>query len=219
MHRIVLALAAFVVMGCTPVINARGYLPDPDAEAAIGVGKDTKTTVQQRLGYPSTEATFNGDAWYYISSVEKADRVLPSDGPVARNPRRLFRQGRQGHRSQALQLARRPCRRVRDPARRRPKAASSPSCSSCSTRRLAFQSAAAAVRAAARPIQAAVAAADPREAVAATHSHGKARGTHVAARFSYSTIRMRAPTSPAASSATMLVILIIGLTAGPAVSL
>jgi outer membrane protein assembly factor BamE (lipoprotein component of BamABCDE complex) len=71
MRKMVLTLAAILVMGCTPVTNTRGYLPDPDAEAAIGVGKDTKTSVQQRLGFPSTEATFNADAWYYISSVEK----------------------------------------------------------------------------------------------------------------------------------------------------
>ncbi len=71
MRRALLALTALLVMGCAPVTNARGYLPDPDAEKSIGVGKDTKTSVQQRLGFPSTEATFNGDAWYYISSIEK----------------------------------------------------------------------------------------------------------------------------------------------------
>ena len=71
MRRTVLAFTALLVMGCTPVTNARGYLPDPDAEKSIGIGKDTKTSVQQRLGFPSTEATFNGDAWYYISSIEK----------------------------------------------------------------------------------------------------------------------------------------------------
>ncbi len=54
----------------------RGYLPDPSIESKIGVGTDTKTSVQERLGYPSTEATFAGaatttDAWYYISSIEK----------------------------------------------------------------------------------------------------------------------------------------------------
>ncbi len=71
MRKVVLALTAALVMGCTPVTNTRGYLPDPDAVASIGVGKDTKTSIQQRLGYPSTTATFAGDAWYYISSVEK----------------------------------------------------------------------------------------------------------------------------------------------------
>ncbi|MGD0864993.1 MAG: outer membrane protein assembly factor BamE [Rhizomicrobium sp.] len=65
----VLALA--LLLGCTPVVNTRGYLPDPIGEASIKIGADTKTTIQQRLGDPSTQATFNGDSWYYISSVEK----------------------------------------------------------------------------------------------------------------------------------------------------
>jgi outer membrane protein assembly factor BamE (lipoprotein component of BamABCDE complex) len=60
-----------LLLGCTPVVNQRGYLPDPVGEAALKVGTDTKTTVQDRLGDPSTEATFGGDVWYYISSVEK----------------------------------------------------------------------------------------------------------------------------------------------------
>ena len=66
-----LALATVVLLGCTPVINQRGYLPDPMGEASIKVGTDTKTTIQQRLGDPSTEAEFGGDAWYYVSSVER----------------------------------------------------------------------------------------------------------------------------------------------------
>ena len=68
-----LAVTAPLVGGCTPVVNNRGYLPDLAAEKAIGVGKDTKTSVQQALGFPSTEATFTaaGDAWYYITAVEK----------------------------------------------------------------------------------------------------------------------------------------------------
>lgn len=66
-----LALSALLLLGCTPVINQRGYLPDPTGEAAIKVGIDTKTTVQKRLGDPSTQATFDSTAWYYVSSVEK----------------------------------------------------------------------------------------------------------------------------------------------------
>ena len=74
MRKTVLVLAAASVLAaCTPVVNNRGYLPDPDAEKKITSGKDTKTSVQQALGYPSTEATFTqaGDAWYYITSVQK----------------------------------------------------------------------------------------------------------------------------------------------------
>jgi outer membrane protein assembly factor BamE (lipoprotein component of BamABCDE complex) len=69
--RALLLAATVAVAGCTPVISQRGYLPDPANESAIKVGKDTKTTVQARLGYPSTQATFGGNAWYYISSTEK----------------------------------------------------------------------------------------------------------------------------------------------------
>jgi outer membrane protein assembly factor BamE (lipoprotein component of BamABCDE complex) len=67
----VLSFACALLMGCTPVVNQRGYLQDADVEASIDIGTDTKTTIQQRLGYPSTQATFNADAWYYISSIEK----------------------------------------------------------------------------------------------------------------------------------------------------
>ena len=66
------ALAALVLAsGCTPVISQRGYLADPVGEASIKVGTDTKQTIQQRLGDPSTSATFTNDTWYYISSTEK----------------------------------------------------------------------------------------------------------------------------------------------------
>lgn len=63
--------AAAALIACAPVISQRGYLPDPDAEAAIKAGKDTKTTVQAHLGYASTTATFGNESWYYISATEK----------------------------------------------------------------------------------------------------------------------------------------------------
>ena len=72
MRASVLCIAACaLLMGCTPVVSQRGYLQDLDNEAGIDPSTDTKTTIQQRLGYPSTEATFGSDAWYYISSIEK----------------------------------------------------------------------------------------------------------------------------------------------------
>jgi outer membrane protein assembly factor BamE (lipoprotein component of BamABCDE complex) len=63
--------AAAALIACAPVISQRGYLPDPDAEATIKTGKDTKSSVQERLGYASTTATFGNDSWYYISATEK----------------------------------------------------------------------------------------------------------------------------------------------------
>jgi outer membrane protein assembly factor BamE (lipoprotein component of BamABCDE complex) len=60
-----------LLIACAPVISQRGYLPDPSVESAIKSGNDTKTSVQSRLGYASTTATFGNDSWYYISSTEK----------------------------------------------------------------------------------------------------------------------------------------------------
>jgi len=71
---IVSVLAAGLLLGCAPVISQRGYLPDPDNEAAIKSGSDTKTSIQSRLGYASITASFaNGgaDSWYYVSATEK----------------------------------------------------------------------------------------------------------------------------------------------------
>lgn len=66
-----LPLAALTGSGCTPVVNQRGYVPNPVAEASISIGKDTKTSIEKKLGDPSTRATFGSDAWYYISSVQQ----------------------------------------------------------------------------------------------------------------------------------------------------
>ncbi len=67
-----IAGGAALLVACTPVISQRGYLTDSSVESAIKPGTDTKTSVQDRLGYASTTATFGGDnSWYYISSTEK----------------------------------------------------------------------------------------------------------------------------------------------------
>ncbi len=60
--------AAAILMGCVPVENQRGYVPDMQAVASIEVGMDTKDTVSKKLGDPSTSASFGNDIWYYISS-------------------------------------------------------------------------------------------------------------------------------------------------------
>ena len=73
------SLPAFYLLtsGCTPVISKRGYLPDPVAEASIIVGKDTKETIEKKLGDPTTRSNFNGRSWYYISSVQQQVAFFP----------------------------------------------------------------------------------------------------------------------------------------------
>jgi outer membrane protein assembly factor BamE (lipoprotein component of BamABCDE complex) len=63
--------AISLLIACAPVISQRGYVADPANEDSIKTGADTKTSVQSRLGYASTTATFGNDSWYYISATEK----------------------------------------------------------------------------------------------------------------------------------------------------
>jgi outer membrane protein assembly factor BamE (lipoprotein component of BamABCDE complex) len=71
MRHPLVVLTILGLAGCIPVVNQRGYLPNPAGEASIKTGADTETSVQARLGDPSTRATFGTDSWYYISSVER----------------------------------------------------------------------------------------------------------------------------------------------------
>jgi outer membrane protein assembly factor BamE (lipoprotein component of BamABCDE complex) len=68
----VLALGA-ATAACSPVSTYSGFRPErndvelPDPQ----VGVDTRATVQQRFGSPSTTAVFDQTAWYYVSSQQQ----------------------------------------------------------------------------------------------------------------------------------------------------
>lgn len=69
--RLVLGLAAIgALSACAPVVSHRGYIPDEDKLSSISPGVDTKQTVVERLGTPSTIANFDSSVWYYVSSEE-----------------------------------------------------------------------------------------------------------------------------------------------------
>jgi len=70
----VAALAA-----CSPRIDQRGNLLDPDAVLAVQPGVQTKEQVAQLLGTPSTVATFDDKTWYYISKRTETTAFFPSD--------------------------------------------------------------------------------------------------------------------------------------------
>lgn len=69
------AVAALAAVGaaCSPVTSYSGFRPDYNnvALADPQVGVDTKDTVQQRFGSPSTTAVFDQTAWYYVSSAQQ----------------------------------------------------------------------------------------------------------------------------------------------------
>ncbi|MBY0565041.1 MAG: outer membrane protein assembly factor BamE [Hyphomonadaceae bacterium] len=64
---------ASAVGACAPVQSYNGFRPDrnnveiPDPQ----VGVDTRDTVMQRFGSPSTTAVFDQTSWYYVSAVQE----------------------------------------------------------------------------------------------------------------------------------------------------
>ncbi len=67
------AIALGVAAACAPVQTYSGFLPERNdvqiADPQPGV--DTRATVQERFGTPSTTAIFDQTAWYYVSSVQE----------------------------------------------------------------------------------------------------------------------------------------------------
>jgi outer membrane protein assembly factor BamE (lipoprotein component of BamABCDE complex) len=62
------ALAAVLALaGCSPTVDQRGHLPDPDRLAEVKPGTTTKEQVVKILGTPSSASTFDDNVWYYIS--------------------------------------------------------------------------------------------------------------------------------------------------------
>lgn len=62
-----LVLAA-AVAACSPVIRNHGYVPAEDELALVEVGVDTRETVGQKIGRPSTSGLLNDEGWYYVQS-------------------------------------------------------------------------------------------------------------------------------------------------------
>lgn len=73
LHLSAAALALAGAAACAPVQTYSGFssernnveIPDPQP------GVDTRETVMQRFGSPSTTAIFDQTAWYYVSAVQE----------------------------------------------------------------------------------------------------------------------------------------------------
>ena len=65
-----LALIA-AVAGCSPVFRNHGYVPTEQELALIEVGADTRETVGQKIGRPTTSGLLNDEGWFYVQSRYK----------------------------------------------------------------------------------------------------------------------------------------------------
>lgn len=65
--------------GCSPRVDQRGNLPDPDAVLQVQPGIHDRTQVAEILGSPSTIGTFDDQTWYYISKRTETLAFLEPD--------------------------------------------------------------------------------------------------------------------------------------------
>ena len=64
-------LAIAGLPACSPTVDQRGNLPEPDKIAEIRPGATTRDEVTKILGTPSSTSIFNEKTWYYISRRTK----------------------------------------------------------------------------------------------------------------------------------------------------
>ena len=59
------------VAACAAVYRNHGYVPSEDELAQVEIGKDTRETVGQKIGRPSTSGLLNDVGWFYVQSRYK----------------------------------------------------------------------------------------------------------------------------------------------------
>lgn len=87
-----LLAALLACTACAPTVSTHGFTAINAAPKDVKVGEDTKSTVLERLGSPSTVSTFDPNTWFYVSQsvqrlafyrprVTKRDIVAVAFGP------------------------------------------------------------------------------------------------------------------------------------------
>ncbi len=67
---LMLALVA-TIAACSPIYRNHGYVPSEEELAQIEVGTDTRETVGQKIGRPTTSGLLNDVGWFYVQSRYK----------------------------------------------------------------------------------------------------------------------------------------------------
>ncbi len=66
---LLLAVTMAATLGaCSPTIETRGALPDPDQLALVQPGRLNRDDIADMLGSPSSRSAFGDETWYYITS-------------------------------------------------------------------------------------------------------------------------------------------------------
>lgn len=77
LRRVLLATAVAGVVGaCSPQYKNHGYLPPEDELEQIVVGVDTRASVEETIGTPSTAGVVNDSGFYYVRSRKRTFGAL-----------------------------------------------------------------------------------------------------------------------------------------------
>lgn len=77
LRRVLLASAvAGLVSACTPQFANHGYIPPEDELEQIVVGVDTRASVEETIGTPSTAGVVNESGFYYVRSRKRTFGAL-----------------------------------------------------------------------------------------------------------------------------------------------
>ena len=71
----VVALAGGVA-ACSPIYQNHGYIPPEDDLAQITVGVDTRASVAESIGAPTTAGVVNNSGYYYVRSQRRTIGAL-----------------------------------------------------------------------------------------------------------------------------------------------
>lgn len=77
-----LSVASASLIGCSPVVDQRGYVLNEKDLKRIKPGQTTKDQVREIMGSPSTESPLGGphhDAYYYITSTFETETFYPPE--------------------------------------------------------------------------------------------------------------------------------------------
>jgi len=77
-------VAFFTLAACSPQYKNHGYIPPEEDLALIQVGSDTRESVAQKVGVPSSGGVLNTSGYYYVKMQKRAI------GPLA--PKEIERQ-------------------------------------------------------------------------------------------------------------------------------
>ncbi|MEX0307865.1 MAG: outer membrane protein assembly factor BamE [Ruegeria sp.] len=64
----VFAACLAAIGACTPVFKNHGYVPPPEDLAKIKVGVDTRDSVEETVGAPSSSGVVRDSGYYYVTS-------------------------------------------------------------------------------------------------------------------------------------------------------